>query len=418
MTARSTVRSVVFSLTAALAVVSASLPATAFAAGPYQITGTAVSHDSGFVRTEFTVQAGSHPLDRFKMVRLTREHGDGDQRGSILFLPPLGTTFSFYEQRDGVAGTGAPGTSIAEYFAKGGVDVYGYSPRFEGIPAGTCEAGVIDCSAIAGWDMQSQIDDITFVRSQIEILHPGTKIVAGGASLGGILAIAVANAHPADYDGIFPWEGMLSSHDPQVLALNQGYCAGLQAQLAAGIIYDGVGGNVFKEVTRQAKLNPAGLTPIPLFPPAFTNHQVLVAFVAVPTPGPATMPTPNYVFMNGSLPQDRLFYASEARVEENVSRFVNYIPVALVRDVSCSLAGVETQFVSNLSHFTAPVLMIGGGHGFGPYMGDQLALFGSTDKVIRLQPEFGHIDHMMTPRHRDFVERPIFDWASRIFGHH
>ena len=162
----------------------------------------------------------------------------------------------------------------------------------------------------------------------------------------------------------------------------------------------------------------AGLTPIPLFPPAFTNHQVLVAFVAVPTPGPATMPTPNYVFMTGSLPEDRLFYASEARVEENVSRFVNYIPVALVRDVSCSLAGVETQFVSNLSHFTAPVLMIGGGHGFGPYMGDQLALFGSTDKVIRLQPEFGHIDHMMTPRHRDFVERPIFDWMSRIFDHH
>jgi pimeloyl-ACP methyl ester carboxylesterase len=407
-----------FVLSAVLAVPLLLAHDAAHASGPYQVTGTAESRNAGFVRTEFTVQAGSHPLDRFKMVRLTRDHErghEGDSQGSILFLPPLGTTFSFYEQRDD---NNAPGTSIAEYFAQRGFDVYGYSPRFEGIPAGTCEAHVLDCSVMAGWDLQSQVDDITFVRSQIETLHPGTKIVAGGASLGGILAIAVANAHPGDYDGIFPWEGMLLSHNPQVLALNQGYCAGLQAQLGAGILYDGVGGNVFKEVTRQAKLNPGGLTPIPFYPPTLTNHQVLVTFLAVPTPGPASMPVPNYVFMNGSVAEDRLFYASESRAEENVSRFVNYIPTALVRDVSCSLAGVETQFVSNLAHFTGPVLMIGGGRGFGPYMGDQLALFGSTDKVIRLQPGFGHIDHMMTPQHRDFVERPIFEWATRVFSRH
>lgn len=382
------------------------------AAGPYQIIGTARSRTAGLVRTEFTVKAGSLPLDRFKMVRLTRQGGE-PTRGSILFLPPLGTTFSFYEQRDE---NNAPGTSIAEYFALRGFDVYGYSPRFEGIPSGTCEAHVIDCSAMAGWDMQSQVEDITFVRSQIELLHPGTEIVAGGASLGGILAIAVANAHPQDYDGIFPWEGMLHSNNPQVLALNQGYCTGLEAQLAAGVVYDGVGTSVFQEITRMARLQPAGLTPIPLFPPNLTNHQVLVGTVAVPTPGPATMPVPNYVFNTGDPAQDRLFYASEARLEENVSRFVNYIPVALVRDVSCSLAGVETQYTSNLGQYHGWVLMIGGGHGFGPYMGDQLAQFGSTHKVIRLEPNFGHIDHMMTPQHRNFVERPIFNWALRVFA--
>src|SRR6202035_773797 len=289
-------------------------PGGAGASGPYQITGTAVSRSAGFVRAEYTVQAGSHSLDRFKMVRVTKEEQDG-ARGSIFFLPPLGSTFAFYEQRDA---NDAAGTSIAEYFAERGFDVYGYSPRFEGIPAGTCEARVLDCSVMAGWDLQSEVDDITFVRSQIETLHPGTKIVAGGASLGGILAIAIANAHPGDYDGIFPWEGMLFSNNPQVLALNQGYCAGLQAQLAAHLFFDGVGANVFKEVTRTARLNPPGLTPLPLFPPTFTNHQFLVATVAVPTPGPATMPTPNYVLMNGSLAGDRLFFASEPRAEENV----------------------------------------------------------------------------------------------------
>src|SRR6478672_1693068 len=206
----------------------------AFGSGPYLITGTAASRDGDLVRTEYTVRAGSHPLDRFKMVRLVK---DGPAlRGSILLLPPLGPPFSFYEQRDP---NNAPSSSIAEYFAERNFDVYGYSPRFEGIPAGTCEAGALDCSILATWDLASMVDDIAFVRSQIEILHPHTRIVTGGASLGGILAVAVANAHPNDWDGILVWEGMLHSQDPQVLALDQGYCAAIQAQLGAGLVYDG-----------------------------------------------------------------------------------------------------------------------------------------------------------------------------------
>lgn len=383
------------------------------AAGPYEIVGTAESRVGNLVRTEYTVKAGSHPLDRFKMVRLTRNVPAASLRGSILFLPPLGTTFSFYEQRDP---SGAVGSSIAEYFALRNFDVYGYSPRFEGIPAGTCEAGLFDCSVMAGWDLASMVDDITFVRSQIELLHPGTKIVTGGASLGGILAIAVGNAHPEDYDGLIVWEGILHSDDPEVRALNQGYCTALEAQLAAGSVYDGVGPNVFKEVTRNARINPSGLNPIPLFPPNLTNHQVMVLLLSTPSPGPITMPVPNYIQMNGSVAQDRLFFASDEIVYENVSRFVSYAPIAIVRDISCSLADVETDYVSNLDEYTGAVLMIGGGRGFGPYMEDQLEHFGSTDKTLRVKPAFGHIDHMMTPQRRRFIERPIFQWALRVFG--
>jgi pimeloyl-ACP methyl ester carboxylesterase len=387
----------------------------AFGSGPYQITGTVTNRDGDLVRTEYTVRAGSHPLDRFKMVRVTRNVPGRELRGSILLLPPLGPPFSFYEQRDP---NNAPGTSIAEYFALRNFDVYGYSPRFEGIPAGTCEAGVLDCSIMATWDLASMVDDIAFVRSQIEILHPGTRIVTGGASLGGMLALATANAHPGDYDGIIPWEGMLYSLNPRVRSLNQGYCTTLQAQLAAGLVFDGVGENVIKDVTKFARITPAGLSPNPLFPPTFTNHQVMVAVLAVPTPGPATMPAPNYVLMNGSLAEDRLFNASEPRVFEGIERFAAYAPLSLVRDISCSLAGVEGQFTANLGNFHGSVLAIGGGHSFGPYMADQLALIGSTDKTFLLQPNFGHIDHFMSANHRDFVERPIFDWATRVFGGH
>lgn len=392
------------------------LTANAFAAGPYQVIGTGETREGGLIRTESLIQAGANPLDRFRMTRLVKNGPAGQLQGSILFLPPLGLTFAgFYEQRDP---NGAPGSSIAEFFAQRNFDVYGYSPRFEGIPAGTCQAGLFDCSVMGTWDLQSMLDDIAFIRSEIERLHPGTKIVAGGASLGGILAVAVANAAPEDYDGVFPWEGMLYSPDPQVRALNQGYCAADEAQLAAGAVYDGVSTNVFREVTRQAELSPGGPNMIPLFPPTLTGHQTLVALVSTPTPGPVTMPVPNYIQMNGSLAQDRLFYASDERVFQDVRSFLNYAPNILVRDINCSLAGTETDYTSNLGNFHGAVLMIGGGRGFGAYMDGQLAQFtGTTDKTLRLEPDFGHIDHFMTRFHRAYVERPIYHWARRVFGH-
>lgn len=384
------------------------------AASAYEITGTAVSRDRNLVRTEYTVRVGPNPIDRFKMTRLVKDVPASQLRGSILFFFPLGTTFSFYEQRDP---NGAFGSSIAEFFALRNFDVYGYSPRFEGIPAGTCEAGVFDCTVMRNWDLASMVDDIAFVRSQIEALHPGTKIVAGGASLGGVLAVAVADDAPEDYDGFILWEGMLSTPDPAVRTLNQGYCAALEAQLAAGASIDTFIG-VFREVARQAEINPSGLTAIPLFPPDLTNHQVMVLSLSTPTPGPVSMPVPNYIQMNGSFAEDRLFFASEARLFENVvGRFVNYTPVVTARDLSCSLAGVETDYVDDLGAFHGSLLAIGGGRGFGPWLDDQLAQFtGTADKTLLLKPAFGHIDHFMSPKHRDFVERPIYEWALRVFG--
>ncbi len=185
----------------------------------YQALGTASSQTGALIRTETTVQVGNHPLDRFKMIRLVKDSPASHRKGALFLLPPLGTSFNFYEQRDEHGGFG---TSIAEFFALRNYDVYGYSPRFEGIPAGTCEAGVLDCTVMAGWNLQSLIDDVAFVRAQIEATHPGTRIVVGGASLGAILGLAVINAHPASYDGLILWEGMLFTPDAAVQALNQG----------------------------------------------------------------------------------------------------------------------------------------------------------------------------------------------------
>ncbi|HEX5760507.1 MAG TPA: hypothetical protein VF121_15075 [Thermoanaerobaculia bacterium] len=394
-----------------LAVLGLLAAAGAAAAAPYQVVATNTSRSGPLVRTEYLVTAGPHPLDRFKMVRLAKDVPPDRLGGSILLLPPLGPGFPFYEQRDA---SGAIGSSVAEFFALRNLDVYGYSPRFADIPGGTCEAGLVDCSVMAGWDIQSMVDDIAFIRGQIAQLHPGTKVVAGGASLGGILAFAIADAAPGDYSGILPWEGMLATPDLAVQGLNQAYCAALEAQIAAGGVVDGVGPNVFKSVTQQAKLAPAGANAIPLFPSSLTAHQLMVLLLSVPAPGPITMPVPGYIQMNGSLAEDRLFFADEPRMFENISRFFNYVPVPVVRDISCSLAGVETDYVDGLGSYAGSVLAIGGGRGFGPFMPDQLAMLGSTDVTFLLEPEFGHIDHFMTPRHRDFVELPILEWARRV----
>lgn len=46
----------------------------------------------------------------------------------------------------------------------------------------------------------------------------------------------------------------------------------------------------------------------------------------------------------------------------------------------------------------------------------QVALFGSGDVTFLLEPSFGHIDHFMTERHQELVERPIFEWVERVSG--
>jgi len=358
-------------------------------------------------RVEYTIIDGPGPLDRFKAVRIVRR-GAPPRPQALLLLPPLGVNHGFYEQTDPHAGVA---TSIAGFFALRGYDVWQYVARMEGIPAGNCEAGILDCSAMAGWDLASMVDDVAFVRGLLESENPGAEVATGGASLGGILALAVVDDAPADYDGAIVWEGMLFTPDAAVRALNQPFCAQAQALLTAGVYYDGAGSAVLKTLARQAELVPDGLTPVPLLPPVLTNRQALVGFFRSPPPGPVTSPVPGYFFLAGDPVAGTFDFASTERVITDVERFTDYSPIALTRDVSCALAGLDTTHVAHLGSFTGRVLGIGGGGGFGPYIPDSLALFTSASRVDFLfEPDFGHIDHFMTPAHQSYVERPILRW--------
>lgn len=391
----------------ALVVTLAALAVPAAVSAQPQVAAVETTPFGPLQRVEYTITDGPGPIDRFKAVRIVRPAAPPRPQ-ALLLLPPLGVSFGFYEQTDPHAGVA---TSIAGFFALRGYDVWQYVPRMEGIPAGTCEAGLVDCSAMAGWDLADMVDDVAFVRALLEGENPGAEVSLGGASLGAILALAVVNDAPADYAGAIVWEGMLSTPDPGVQALNQPFCAQTQALLAGGVLFDGAGGAVIQTLARQAELVPGGLTPVPLFPPVLTNRQALVGFFAAPPPGPITSPVPGYYFLAGDPLAGSFDFASSERLITDVERFVAYAPMALTRDVSCALAGLDTSHVANLGVFTGRVLGIGGGGGFGPYIPDNLALFTSaTDVDFLFEPAFGHIDHFMTPDHQRYVERPILRW--------
>src|SRR5262245_31609108 len=318
------------------------LLAGAASAQPYQIVHSETSTvTNNLTRTVSTVQAGGAPLNRFFMHRVTKNVPEVALRGAILLLPPLGSGFQNYE----VSEDNNYDNSFVGFFANRGFDVWGYSQRVQGITAGSCESGSIDCSPMAGWGLQTILNDVAFIRQQIGLAHPGQKPVVGGLSLGSIASVAVINAAPDDYAGALLIEGTLYDTDPQVRAINQGFCNLFDGLLSQGVYYDGQQLPAFKFVAQLATVAPNDPTPLPGFPSGFTNHQAFVALMSTAQITPTT-PRPNYFFAAGDAQQDHFFFANDASLRTNIAVFVDYVALRTIRDVNCGLAGDRT-FTNN-----------------------------------------------------------------------
>jgi len=64
----------------------------------YQIISTVNSTiENNVIKSVTTVQVGNNPLNRFLMTRVRRNIPNGDLKGTILLLPPLGSGFQNYE---------------------------------------------------------------------------------------------------------------------------------------------------------------------------------------------------------------------------------------------------------------------------------------------------------------------------------
>lgn len=375
----------------------------------YHIINTQSSNlDGNLIKTVTTVQFGSNPLNRFLMTRVRKNIPSQALKETLLLLPPLGSGFQNYEVGD----NGDYNKSFAGFFAGRNYDVWGYSQRVQGITAGTCESGAADCSVMADWGMQTILNDVSFIRQQIGAAHPGQKPVIGGLSLGSIASIATINAHPNDYAGAILIEGTLYDANAEVRAINANFCAGFESLLASGVFYDGQGTPGFKLISHLADVDPTGLSPIPGFPPGFTNHRAFVATMSAPPLSPTT-PRPGYNFLAGSVAEDRFFFANEELVHANIARFVDYVATRTIRDVSCGLAG-ERTFSNNLQSFHGPVIIFAGGHGFGTGMTDTANLLTSATVTMNFNEAYGHVDHVFSNDHLHEVEHPVLKWLKKL----
>src|SRR6185436_18409249 len=106
---------------------------------------------NNLTRTVATIQDGSNPHNRFFMSRVVKTVPAQALRGTILLLPPLGSGFQNYETTP----DNDYDNSFVGFFANRGFDVRRYSQRTQGIAAGSCESGSIDCSIMADWGMQT-----------------------------------------------------------------------------------------------------------------------------------------------------------------------------------------------------------------------------------------------------------------------
>ncbi|HET6979333.1 MAG TPA: alpha/beta hydrolase [Pyrinomonadaceae bacterium] len=374
-------------------------------AQPYQIINTQNSVVGGDLsKTVTTIQEGNNSLDRFLMTEVTKPLPNQAIRGVILLMPPLGSGFQNYE----VGEDGDYNNSFVAFFARRNFAVFGYSPRVQGLAAGSCESGAVDCSPMANWGLQTVVDDATFIRQQIALKYPDLKIVVGGLSMGSIASQALLNAYPNDYAGAILIEGTLHDTSANVRAINANFCALFEAQLAGGVYYDGQSAPGFKFLNQLAQVAPNAPAAIPGFPPGITNHQAWVLALSAPPLSPLT-PRPGYYNVAGNFLEDRFFFANEQLVHDNAAGFNDYTPVRAFRDLNCGLAG-ETTFTNNLSSFTGPVIMFAGGHGFGSAMLDTAQLMNSADVTINFKADYGHVDYMFSKKHQHELEHPIFNW--------
>jgi len=378
-------------------------------AQPYQTINTQSSVVGGDLsKTVTTIQEGNNALDRFLITEVKKPLPDPAYKGVILLLPPLGSGFQNFE----TAENGDYNTSFAGFFARRNYVVVGYSQRVQGLTAGSCESGVIDCSPMADWGLQTVVDDATFIRQQIAANYPGLKIVVGGLSMGSISSQALLNAHPNDYAGAILIEGTLHDTDATVRAINANFCATFEGLLTAGVYYDGQSGPGIKLLNQLAQVAPNVPTVFPGFPPGITNHQAFVLALSAPPVSPLT-PRPGYYNLAGNFLEDRFFYANESLVHANVAGFVDYTTIRSLRDLNCGLAG-ETTFTNNLGSFTGPVIMFAGGHGFGSAMTDTAQLMSSATITMNSRAEYGHVDYMFSQNHLQELEHPILNWLLQI----
>lgn len=350
------------------------------ASASYTQISSSTTNPAGLVRTQTIVQDGSNTVDRFEMTRVRRSSGPVE--GAVLLLPGGNTNFESYE----IFETGTYANSLAGYLASNGFEVWGYSPRSKGIPLGTCDVP-FSCPYILNWNFATIANDAEYIRSQV-VSTIGVDPAVAGWSLGAMSATAAANRDPSKYSGLLTWEGMLYSANSTVVTANTVNCLTAQTQLLAGVNNNST--TYLISVLPSAVFQVVATTPLSAPPSYVPSYTLLVGNLL------------GYTY--ASVPRINTFLPNFNPVESNV----------LAKEIYCSLAGDRT-YTGNLGSFTKPVYTIRSGHAFGPYMLDQVALYGSAVKdTSNYQANYGHADTYLASNHATFIDGPMLNWLDSV----
>jgi hypothetical protein len=375
--------------------------------------------DPDLRRSVFAVQRGAVPAssasgpavtpNAFHVIRV--RHGALGHLGDppVILLSPFGFPAEFWE----ITKTSNYRDGFAARLALAGYDVWLVDSRLSTLAPGSCETGVVDCSAMAEWGLDTATDDALFVRDVVRAFHPLKRPVIGGFSGGSSTAIAAVNRDPRSFSGILAWEGTIYTADPAIRARNAAFCREDDARLAAGVFFDpAVQG--FKALFGLATAAPNDPSPIPVFPPGTTNLQALLFALTVPDPTNPLNFTASFIRLVGDPIAAALTYSDLPRVLGLGPLIGAYAPVRFIRDSHCAMGGLDSSFSSNLSAFRGDALVYAEGHGFGQMMIDTAQLMSHANVTVDVHPELAESDPYF---HVDWVRvslDPLVHWLGRV----
>jgi pimeloyl-ACP methyl ester carboxylesterase len=367
------------------------------------LSATISSPHPSLERTEYRVEVDQETLNRFSITHVARQRGA--TAGPVLLLSPFALPGQFYE----ISETGEYVKSAAGELARAGFDVWLVDQRRTGLAPGSCESGT-DCGAMAGWNFDAYSQDALFALSLLKSFSPQQKPVVGGFSAGSNAALATLNCAPAEFAGVFLYEGSFFTEDPTIVAHNDPICTNLEAAIAGGALFD-PSPAVLGQVLLLARANPDAPSPFPFFPPGTTNRQAMLFVFGAPPPAGALSPTPGFIRNIVDFSAQRFVYTDEQRLELVGPLFDNYGSLAALRDLSCGLAGRDDTHYRNVDQFQGDVLIFVEGTGFGQAMFDTVTLFDDAgDITIEHHPELGEADPYFGFRWKQTFLEPLRSW--------
>ena len=381
----------------------------------------------GFKKTTWTVRASCDPLDRFQFHRVEAiDLKNTYEKKRVFLIPGEGWGFQDFETSLDYLPSGAVNraTSFAGSLASEGHIVFGFTPRAQLIP-GKCEpcnplvkacpkGPLFDCNTMKTWDFESLLQDSEFALNQIRMLPPFTNPVVGGVSLGALMSIALVNRQPQNFEGLFIWEGLLTTKDEALKERNLKQCKNYTEAVNDGNFIESQGMGLFKKLYENFKIDPTGPSPFGEFlglPLGASHEDVFYYALTMDQPEPFNE---RYIYAVGDWKKHRFDFASVDIVGQAIRSVGYYIPIAEMRDYTCAIAG-ERDYVSNLASFKGPVLAIGQEFGFGKAMEDNLKIFASKDQVQFIYyPGMGHGDGVFSANRKTLIDQPVFNWLEKL----